>query len=83
MKANRDQNGPHLPTSSTGPRDKALVKARAKPPKADDKSTIVRRYLIFCRSRNEWHMLPFVLLLLCQMCWNTIGLSPRILVLSV
>jgi len=53
MKANRDQNGPHLPTSSTGPRDKALVKARAKPPKADDKSTIVRRYLIFCRSQNE------------------------------
>ena len=36
MKANRDQNGPYRPTSSTGSRDKALLRARVKPPKADD-----------------------------------------------
>ena len=54
MKANRDQNGTYRrPTSSTGSRDKALVRARAKPPKADDN---------FCRTRNEWVRKSFFLL---------------------
>ena len=38
MKANWDQKSLYRPTASTGSRDKALVRARVKPPKADDKN---------------------------------------------